>query len=260
MLTRPQIINALTVALQPRDFVRAAFIGGSAATGRLDDLSDIDLFLFVVTGQIEPAAKAIDDALRALSPVNIHWRLPMPTWHGFNQAFYQLKNAPEHLMIDWLMVEAGQQHPWLEVERHGTPTILFDKDGLIVPAHVDRAAINEAIRKKVEDIRLRSRLLRHLPIKLALPLGGGGRELPADASYFYHQLILRPLVDMLRITHAPDRHDYGFRYLKDDLPQREYERVIRLCYPQSEADIPSFAAEATRMTDQLIQQWEAFQA
>jgi hypothetical protein len=139
----------------------------------------------------------------------------------------------------------------LEVERHGTPTTLFDKDGLIAPAHVDRAAIDEAIRRKVEEIRVKSRLLRHLPVKLATP-----RELPADAAYFYQALIMRPLVDMLRITYAPDRHDYGFRYLKDDLPADEYERVVRLCYPQSAADIPAFAAEATRRTDELIAAWD----
>ncbi|MFT3683730.1 MAG: hypothetical protein QM783_02190 [Phycisphaerales bacterium] len=184
--------------------------------------------------------------------MNIHWRLPMPTWHGFNQAFYQLADAPEYLMVDWLMVEVGQMHPWLEVERHGTPTTLFDKDGLVKPVHVDRAAIDLAVRKKVEEIRVKSRLLRHLPVKLATP-----RELPADAAYFYHALVVRPLVDMLRITHAPDRHDYGLRYLKDDLPAREYETVVRLCYPRSAADIPSFTAEATRLTDDLIASWSA---
>lgn len=255
MLTRHQITTALAAALQPRDFVRAAFLGGSEATGRSDDLSDIDLYLLVSPGQIEPAAQAIDDALRSLSPINIHWRLPMPTWHGYNQAFYQLKDAPEHLMVDWLIIETGEgakPHPWLEVERHGTPTVLFDKDGLVKPAHIDRAAIDAAIRKRVEEIRVRSPLFRHLPVKLAHP-----RNLPADAAYFYHQLVLRPLVDMLRITHAPDRHDYGFRYLKDDLPPAEYQTVCRLCYPHSAADIPAFTTEATRMTDDLIARWDA---
>ncbi|MFT3683729.1 MAG: nucleotidyltransferase domain-containing protein [Phycisphaerales bacterium] len=64
MLTRDPIIAALVAALEPLDAVRAAFIAGSAATGRLDELSDIDLFVFVAPGQVERAAKAIDDALR----------------------------------------------------------------------------------------------------------------------------------------------------------------------------------------------------
>ena len=35
------------------------------ATGRADDVSDVDLFLFASPGQIEPAARIIDDAIRA---------------------------------------------------------------------------------------------------------------------------------------------------------------------------------------------------
>ena len=251
MLTRRQITDALVATLQPMDSVRAATLAGSDATGRADDLSDIDIVVFVSPGHIEPAADAIDAALRELSPVRIHIRLPMPTWHGFNQAFYQLEGAPEHLMIDWLIIEAGTPHPWFEVERHGTHKVLFDKDGLVRPAHVDRAATDAAIRKRVEEIRQRSKMFRHLPVKLAAQ-----RNLPADAAYFYHAMILRPLVDMLRITHAPDRHDFGFRYLKDDLPPDDYATVCRLCYPRSAADIPPFTAEATRLTDDLVARFD----
>ncbi|HYD00850.1 MAG TPA: nucleotidyltransferase domain-containing protein [Phycisphaerales bacterium] len=255
MLTRRQITAALVAALQPLDAVRAATLAGSDATGRADDLSDIDIVVFVAPGHVEAAADAIDAALRALSPVRVHIRLPMPTWHGFNQAFYQLKDAPEHLMIDCVIIETGTPHPWFEVERHGTHKVLFDKDRLVKPVHVDRPAIEAAIRKRVDEIRLRSPLFRHLPVKLA-----GPRSLPADAAYFYHAMILRPLVDMLRITHAPDRHDFGFRYLKDDLPPAEYQAVVRLCYPRSAADIAGFTAEATRLTDELIARWDASRA
>lgn len=253
-ITRQSIIAALG-ALSEHAFIRAATLGGSDATGRADDLSDVDLFLIVSPGAIEPAAQAVEALLRTLSPIRVAYRMPMPTWHGFNQAFYQLEDAPEHLMVDWLIIEAGTPHPWFEVERHGTHRVLFDKDSLVVPTHVDRAAIDAAIAKCVEEIRLRSRLFRHLPVKLAHP-----RDLPPDAAYFYHQLILRPLVDMLRITHAPDRHDYGFRYLKDDLPPSAYESVVQLSYPRNAQDIPAFTAEAAARTDELIARWDAAHA
>ena len=254
MLTRNQIVQALAAGLQTHDFIRAASLGGSDATGRADDLSDIDLFLFVSPGGVEQAAQAVDGLLRALSPISMHWRLPMPTWHGFHQAFYQLKDAPEHLMVDWLIVEVGQSHPWLEVERHGTHKTLFDKDDLLVPVHVDHTAIDVAIRKRVEEIRKRFTLFRHMGAKNA------HRGLPVDACHFYHSLALRPLVDMLRIVHAPDRHDYGLRYLRDDLPTREYETIKRLCYPRNETDIPLFTAEIARMMEVLLTDWDAAQA
>jgi hypothetical protein len=250
MLTRQSIISALA-ALQQQEFVRAASLGGSDATRRADDLSDVDLFLIVLPGAIEKTAQAVDDLLRALSPVSVHWRLPMPTWHGFNQAFYQLKDAPEHLMVDWVIIEVGTPHPWLEVERHGTHKVLFDKDNLLIPVHVDRAAVDAAIRKRVEEIRKKFTLFRHMGAKNAQ------RGLPVDACHFYHSLALRPLIDMLRITHAPDRHDYGLRYLKSDLPAREYEMIQRLCYPTSERDIPAFTAEITGRMEELFARWDA---
>src|SRR5262245_17271590 len=102
MLTRHSIISALAT-LHSHPFIRAASLGGSDATGRADDLSDVDLFVLVEKGHIEPAAAAIESELRKLSLIRIAYRMPMPTWHGFHQAFYQLQDAPEHLMVDWVI-------------------------------------------------------------------------------------------------------------------------------------------------------------
>jgi hypothetical protein len=277
MLSRSTIIAALA-KLETHDFIRAATLGGSDATGRADDLSDVDLFVLVAPdtsgtqggstragashgghggagpgagGSIERAAAAIEDVLRSLSPIRIAYRLPMRTWHGFHQAFYQLADAPEHLMIDWVIVEVGTPHPWFEVERHGTHRVLFDKDNLVKRAHVDRAAIARTIEKRVADLRQKFALFRHLAPKLA------DRNLPPDAAYFYQALVLRPVVDMLRITHCPDRHDFGFRYLRDDLPRPEYDAICRWCYPASAADIPIFTREVSAKMETLLATWDA---
>ncbi|MGH7292436.1 MAG: hypothetical protein ACREJT_14555, partial [Myxococcota bacterium] len=141
MLDKAMIVSALDAALQPMDEVRLATLGGSDATGRADEMSDVDLMLFVRPGEVEVAAGAIDGVLRGLSPVRQMLRLPMPTWHGFDQAFYQLADAPEHLMVDWVIAEVGQTHPWFERERHGVHRVLFDKDGMYRPTSVDMGAL-----------------------------------------------------------------------------------------------------------------------
>lgn len=250
MLSRAAIIAALTTALEPDSLLRAAALGGSDATGRADNLSDVDLLLFVAPGATEHAAARIDDALRALSPVRLMWRLPMPTWHGFHQAFYQLADAPEHLMVDWVIIEHGTPHPWFEVERHGVMKVLFDKDALIKPAHIDRAAVAAAAQKKLEESRLKFQLFRHMASKLAI------RQRPADAAHFYHSLVLRPLVDALRCVHCPDRYDYGFRYLHDDLPKADYEAICRLCYPAGPEAIEACVHEATQLMNHTLAQRE----
>ena len=144
MLSRQAVIRALA-SLHSHDFIRATSLGGSDANARADEKSDIDLFLFVTTGSIEPAATAVEAAVRDLSPISTAYRPPMPTWHGFHQAFFQLRDAPEYLMIDWVIIEVGTPHPWFEVERHGTHRVLIDKDALVKPAHLDQAAVSAAI-------------------------------------------------------------------------------------------------------------------
>jgi hypothetical protein len=250
-LDKPTIIRVLAAALEPMPEVRAATLGGSDANARADELSDVDLFLIVAPGHTETAAAAVERALGSLSPIAIRYRLPMPTWHGFHQAFYQLRDAPEHLMVDWVIVETGTPHPWFEVERHGTHRVLFDKDGLVRPAHADLPALRAAAARRVADLRARFPLYRHLPPKLAR------RGLPADAIYFYHGLVLRPLVDLARCVHRPERHDFGFRYLKDDLPADLYAAICRLSYPRSVDDLPAMTAEASGLIEGLLAAWDA---
>lgn len=253
MLDRESIISHLAKRLQTHDCILAATIGGSDASGRADARSDVDLFMIVRPGSVEPTIAAFEAVLAELSPTRISWRLPMPTWHGFHQAFYQLERAAEWTMVDWLIIETN--HPswrtWLEVERHGRHRVLFDKDGLVGEQHMDRAALKQVLDRRVAELRLKFPLFRHLPVKLV------DRGLPVDAIHFYHALVVRPLVDMLRIVHCPERHDFGLRYLRDDLPAAAYEAVSSLCYPRSVSEIPEMVRRATTLFDDVLRGWDA---
>ncbi|HZW10129.1 MAG TPA: hypothetical protein VFF69_09525, partial [Phycisphaerales bacterium] len=248
---RETLIGALREGLARAECVRAAWLGGSDATRRADAVSDVDLMLVAAAGRVEDAVAAIDAAIAPVARVRLRYRLPQPTWHGFEQAFYQFEDAPEWLMLDWLVIEQGRAHQWLEVERHGAARVLLDRDGEIAEAHVDRAAIAAAVRKRVEDVRVKHALFRHLAPKMA------ERGLPADAAYFYHSIMLRSLVDLVRAVHCPERHDYGFRYLERDLPPELYARVCRLCYPAGGAEIPAMAEEADAIIAETLAGWDA---
>lgn len=246
MLDREEIIEALRSGLEAREVFRAAWLGGSDANGRADAMSDIDVFFVYPPGRLDEAEHAFDEVVASISPVAIRYRMPEPAWHGSRQVFYQLANAPECVMVDWLAVEAGKDHPWLERERHGTPRVLLDRDGVVRSKSVDRAAIDDAVRRKIEELRLRFPLLRHLAAKQA------ARGLPVDGAYFYQALVLRPLVDLLRCAHAPERHDFGFRYLKDDLPRDVYERVCALAYPKGAEELERMTGEAVEMFEGVM--------
>jgi hypothetical protein len=251
MLTREAVVDHLKGALAVPDFIRGAWLGGSDAFGRADALSDVDVFILVRAGEVEEAAGHFRRSVEAVSPIAMELRMPMPTWHGFHQAFYQLADAPEHLMVDWLAVEVGQEHPWWQVERHGTPVVLFDKDWAVRPTHIDAEATRAAVARRVEELRVRFRLFRHLAAKQA------ARGLPADGAGFYHTQVLRPLVDLLRCVHCPERFDYGLRYLRDDLPAEEYAAVCRLAYPRGVEDVPGLVEEAAGLFERVLERWDA---
>ncbi|MBK7404295.1 MAG: nucleotidyltransferase domain-containing protein [Phycisphaerales bacterium] len=251
MLEREQLIGALRTGLEGEACVRAAWLGGSDATGRADAVSDVDLMAIAAPGQTEEAIAAIDRAMGRAAGVRLRYRLPAPTWHGFAQGFVQFEDAPQWLMLDWVVMEQGQKHPWLEVERHGRAVVLFDKDGEVGEAHVDRAAIGATVRKKVEEIRVKYPMFRHLAAKMA------ARGHAPDAAYFYQAITLRLVVDLLRAVHCPERHDYGFRYLGDDLPAEAYAAVCRLCYPPGPGEIAGLQAEADRLFAATLAAWDA---
>lgn len=254
MLSRETIIDHLAARLADDADIRALAVAGADANGRADERSDIDLLIVVAPGRVEAAIAALEAAVTELSPIRIDYRLPLPTPHGCHQGFWQLERAEEWTMVDWLIGERDQPawRTFLEVERHGAPRVLFDRDGAIVPVALDRSALARTLERRVAELRLRVPLFRHAAVKL-VDRGGG---MPIDALHFYHGLVLRPLVDMLRIVHCPERHDFGLRYLKDDLPAPIYRELAPLFYPQSAAAIPELTARAMISFEAALAAWD----
>ena len=132
-ITRAQIIAALHAALEARPEVLAASLGGSDATGRTDEFSDVDLVVVVQEGAVESAFSILHSALEGLSPITHRWRLADPTWPGNAQEFLSLRDADPAHFIDVVVLEPSGGERFLEVERHGTPIVLFDRVGVPRP-------------------------------------------------------------------------------------------------------------------------------
>lgn len=250
VLNKQSILHAIVPLLHADSRVIAAWLGGSDATSRADALSDIDLCIVAGDGDAKSVLGVIENSLSAISPISAKFELPEPTWHGFSQSFFQLQRAPEYLMIDCVVVERSQPNPWMEVERHGKPCVLFDKEGLLRESHVDRTAMRRAAEKRIAELRHKFPMFRHLPVKLAR------RGQPIDALHFYNALVLRPLIDLLRAIYCPERYDFGPRYLKDDLP-RQYEDLCRLSFVRSLDDYDWMVELAGRMFDAALRKHDS---
>jgi predicted nucleotidyltransferase len=238
-VTRRSMIDALVAALQPRADVNAAWLGGSDAFGRADELSDVDLCVDVADGSALAVLDAVEDALRTLSPIRARYDVPEPSWHGHAQRFYRLTDAPETLLLDVAAMErSNQRMRFSEREAHGEPVVLFDKIGVVRSTSLDAQQNAEAMRARRTALRAREAIFGGFPEKEA------ARGRATDALGFYHSMLLLPLVEALRMRWCPERWSFGLRYLDHDLPGDVAARLKDLAYPRDLEDLRHKAARA----------------
>jgi hypothetical protein len=222
-ITRESIVAAVRAAVEPHDWARAMWIGGSASFGRLDEWSDVDLGLAVVDGRVADGFAAVETALTSLAPIELSWRIN-PMTHPKPQTWYRLRGADPFLFVDVGVLPASTPpfDRFVDRRRHGEPQVVFDRDGFTADVPLDASQWREKLRARVATLKERFELTQVVPIKSAR------RGEIAEAIVCYQAFTLRPLIEMLRIRHDPWRHDFDVRYLRYDLPddvRRRYEAL-----------------------------------
>lgn len=246
MLDRAALREAIGHALAPLDWVLAACEAGSAAFGRADAHSDLDLLVHVEDGRIDALIDFMDALVGARWGVNLRYRVPEPAWHGMGQVFYQLRDAPPSLLLDLCVSSPSRPNRLTERERHGEPGVIFDRTGQVAATALDPVAWDERVRGRVEALRVL------FPMFQTLTERAVARGQPLDALGAWHAHTLRPLVELLRIRYAPARHDFGMRYLQVDLPTEVHDRLAALAYVAGPDEIGARLPEAAAWFQELL--------
>jgi hypothetical protein len=226
----------LRAALERDDAVDAAWEGGSAAFDRDDAWSDVDAVAVVDGDAIEATFGRVERALDVLSPIVRRYHVPATA--GYVQRFYRLRDAGEFLVVDLALIRRGDAVPFFEVELHGRARIWFDRRGIALERRLDRDADLAAARARVPVLADGFEMLQHVVTKERL------RGHAIDALVFYQQLTFRPLVEALRLLHAPETRIFGPRYLRRDLPAPTCDRLERLLYVRDLDDLARRQDEA----------------
>lgn len=215
----------LAEALRPivdAPWMQAAWVGGSAAFGRADALSDLDLQLVCDPERAGEAFALVERRLEELGGVAVVY--PLST-ADYVQRFYQLRAFPETCMLDLCVMRPDRLRPYLDPVRHGRPVVWFDRAGILGPVDDESLAAGFAARRAA--LRDKVRVHGHIPEKA---LDRGHLLEAVDA---YQRLLLAPLVELLRARRSPRRQDFGMRYLELDLPPEDVARLHRLGLPGS---------------------------
>ncbi len=222
---RIRITSAVCDALEPLPSVLAAWEGGSAAFGAVDEYSDIDLNVLADDDvPLDVLYAVAEAALGAVSPITTSHVSPPGR-------YYKLKESDAFLLVDLIILRAGASAQALEVERHGLPQRLFDKGDWLRPRPLDEdalAARRDARRRELDAWFVVSQnFVRKAVLR--------GQEVEALASFWGYTL--KPLVELLRMRYCPARWDFGMRYLDRDLPPAAYSQLRDLMFVRDLAGI-----------------------
>ena len=242
-MDRTNLIEAFRGHVDRDDRIRVAWLGGSDATGRTDELSDVDPILVARADEIEGVIESLEAWLEETVGIRHRHRFPESTPHGHPQALYLGKRIPEALAFDLMVmdVETPVADRFLDVERHGNAVILVDREGWFdEPALLDRAAHRRRIQDWLSNL---GDLHPHVMPLLRKSLARGQR---LDALDRYQDRLVKPLCVLMRIEHDPDRFDFGFRYLDRDLPDAERHLLERMAFIGIDDDLPAAVEEARR--------------
>ncbi len=244
---RADVIAALRGALEPAQHVLAMWEGGAAAFDRVDEWSDIDLQVLCKDGHVEEVMDAVLSAVEKLSPVDLSFRMPEPTWHGHSQVFHRLRDASEYLLLDFVVMERGSgKDRFLQPEIHGRPRIYFDKESDLTLESVDPAAHAAILRERLSRHGVLYELFRPFVQK---ELNRGNT---IEAIGYYHAVVLRPLVEVLRIARSPLHHSFHTRYVHYELPPEDIEKLEELFYVGDATQLPAKCNDVDAWFSELL--------
>ncbi len=231
-VTREAILGALTQALQPLPFVDALWEGGAAAFNRLDEWSDVDLYVVCADDRVPETFRAIEGALTRLSPIQRKYEPMWPPESGIAQAFYRLEWASEFLLVDLAVLKRSAPDKFLEPELHGQAVFAFNKGDAVIMPHLD---VDGFVAKLLER---RDRLIARVELFgpfLTKEIRRGSSLAALEA---YQRILLDALIQVLRMRYHPAHYAFNVRYVPFELPPEVVRKLEGLSYVGSLEDLP----------------------
>ncbi|MDH5450824.1 MAG: hypothetical protein OEX77_08005 [Candidatus Bathyarchaeota archaeon] len=245
-LTRNIIIQTLVNALEPLDYIHAFWEGGAAALNRIDEWSDVDLYLVVEDKKVDETFLAVEEALKSLTPIKQKYDVPHPPESGLFQAFYKLEGASEYHIIDLAVLTLGSPEKFLEPEIHGDAVFFFNKSGKVKARPLDEKAIIGKLLKRLERLRTRFDVFNSFVQKEI------NRGNYLEAMDFYRVLTLASLVDALRMKYSPIHHDFRTHHIHYEIPSEEIGKLKRLFFVKDEKDLQEKYHEGTKWFHKIM--------
>ncbi len=216
------MVSAMVEKLKQVDYVDAVWEAGAASFGRVDEWSDIDLYVVCDDDHIEDVISLIEQALADLGKIDLKFRVPEPTWHGNSQVFWRIKEASPFLFVDAAIMKRSSKEKFLQYSIHGKPLVHFDKTGVIKDDPVDIDEYLQEMKKRFDAHKTTFDMFQVLVLK---ELNRGNAM---EALSYYVAYVLRPLVEVLRMKYSPWHYRFFTTYVYYEMPDEIVERLQSL--------------------------------
>ncbi len=210
MYNRTDLVELIKPCALKIPYIRAAWEGGSAATHRLDEFSDLDLTLVVDEADVEQTFTDFQNFITQHVHIIRSYRVPEPAWHGVSQCFYQIDQVTPYLYIDLAVMKKSHPDKLMEQDRHGQAVVWFDHDHVYDPSPSSQKVIEERVHKMIQSVAQTDFL-----IELEIEKGIARHEF-LDVYPTYYSYISRHLAVMLNVEYRKERVDFGLRYARLD--------------------------------------------
>ena len=244
---RQRVTDAIVSALRLRADVAGCWEGGSAATARLDEFSDIDLVIVAPLDAADAIFNVVEMAITGVGEISHRWHVDPPPFKDTPQRFYFITGAPRFFAVDCVIVSEKGTAQFLEGERHGVPQVQFDRTAQIYALPLDRSAL--AARRSHRLAQLRGAV----PVFQMLVEKELARGHPIEA-YGFHQVLLRALIELLGMQHRPDRFDYGWRYVETEFPKDAQQLIQRYAFIADSSELQRLSGD---LGEELTRRLEA---
>jgi hypothetical protein len=223
-IEREDLVFTIVNALKPLDYVHAVWEGGAASWKRVDEWSDVDMYVVCDDERVEDVFEVIEKAIKSLSPIDVKFRMPEPAWHGASQVFLRLKDVSLFLFLDIAVMKRSSKEKFLQYQIHGKPLIHFDKIGVVKDDPVEAEGYFQQIKKRLEMLKTHFRLFQVLVLK---ELNRGN---DVEALSYYLSYVFRPLVEVLRMKYSPWHYRFFTTYIYYEMPADIVKRLQRLYF------------------------------
>lgn len=249
-MTRSEIRDKLESHLVRCKSVLAMWEAGSTAFGRADDYSDLDIGVLLSAGSNDEVWGVLDQAFAELGGVSLRWSEPNPLFSGMDKRIFQPRQAQRWLQVDIGLFPDSAAELYNQPERHGRIDVIFDRAGRLVPPSWDEQA----------NKRRMCEALHQNLMKWQIYHGWFRKELArgrtVDGFMMHLYLTVMPLLTILNMRYRPARWDFGFRYLKEELPLEVVEIVERLCYVLDPSALEERFSEADGLLRKTLKELE----